>query len=605
MSFDAQTRERLFRGVLAEPEEDAPRLVFADWLDDHGEPERAEFIRLQMERARLREYDPRRPLLLSREQELLDLHARAWRADLPGWHREEQCWFRHGFVALVSITAARFARGRSRLLDRQAPLEGVRLRNLEGRSAEVSANPRLTHLRELAPLATDEARVLLTSPHLAGLRRLDFSLGARVRFDLGALVTGPFTGLSALNLQHRPVAEEGLRKLLAAPFVPSLEELNLLWTGVDEAGCQALSQVPLPCLRELRLGDNSLQNAGLVALASATGAAWPQLELLELIGFQPGPEDVRRLAASSRSGQLRSLRLTGYRVAGTGPVAVGLSGLVELRLACNGGTGTLSRLPAPLPSAGEDGPRPATLQLSGLTFNKETMRELGRPDLLAGLCHLDLSGSRIDEPALRALLTAGPAPRLETLNLAGCRLGATAGEALARSGWLSRLAFLNADDCALGDSGIAALAAAPGSASLRELSLAGNGIGPAGARALAGSPLLAELRSLDLRNNPLGDDGVAALASSPHLSRLQRLNLCGCAVGSEGALSLARSTHLVNLAELDLLHHDLPDQAARVFIESPHLARLHTLTWYSSLLRRGTGEALYERFDINRVLHIG
>ena len=33
--------------IAAHPEDDAPRLIFADWLEDHGQPERAELIRLQ------------------------------------------------------------------------------------------------------------------------------------------------------------------------------------------------------------------------------------------------------------------------------------------------------------------------------------------------------------------------------------------------------------------------------------------------------------------------------------------------------------------------------------------------------------------------------
>jgi uncharacterized protein (TIGR02996 family) len=37
--------EALLRGVLAEPFCNVPRLVYADWLEENGEPERAEFIR--------------------------------------------------------------------------------------------------------------------------------------------------------------------------------------------------------------------------------------------------------------------------------------------------------------------------------------------------------------------------------------------------------------------------------------------------------------------------------------------------------------------------------------------------------------------------------
>ena len=41
------------RAIIAEPAVDLHRLVFADWLEDHGEPERAEFIRCQIELANL------------------------------------------------------------------------------------------------------------------------------------------------------------------------------------------------------------------------------------------------------------------------------------------------------------------------------------------------------------------------------------------------------------------------------------------------------------------------------------------------------------------------------------------------------------------------
>jgi uncharacterized protein (TIGR02996 family) len=41
--------QALLATILAEPENDAPRLVYADWLDDHGDPARAELIRAECE----------------------------------------------------------------------------------------------------------------------------------------------------------------------------------------------------------------------------------------------------------------------------------------------------------------------------------------------------------------------------------------------------------------------------------------------------------------------------------------------------------------------------------------------------------------------------
>lgn len=43
-------REALIAGIAADTGNDLRKLVFADWLEEHGEPERAEFIRLVVER---------------------------------------------------------------------------------------------------------------------------------------------------------------------------------------------------------------------------------------------------------------------------------------------------------------------------------------------------------------------------------------------------------------------------------------------------------------------------------------------------------------------------------------------------------------------------
>jgi len=45
-------RDALLAAVFDRPADDAPRLVYADWLDEHGEPAQAAFIRAQIELAR-------------------------------------------------------------------------------------------------------------------------------------------------------------------------------------------------------------------------------------------------------------------------------------------------------------------------------------------------------------------------------------------------------------------------------------------------------------------------------------------------------------------------------------------------------------------------
>lgn len=51
MTADHPEYRGLLWDVIDNPADDAPRLILADWLDDHGEPGRAEFIRAQCEMA--------------------------------------------------------------------------------------------------------------------------------------------------------------------------------------------------------------------------------------------------------------------------------------------------------------------------------------------------------------------------------------------------------------------------------------------------------------------------------------------------------------------------------------------------------------------------
>jgi len=45
--------QALLQAILDAPAEDAPRLIYADWLEENGDPDRAEFIRVQYELAQV------------------------------------------------------------------------------------------------------------------------------------------------------------------------------------------------------------------------------------------------------------------------------------------------------------------------------------------------------------------------------------------------------------------------------------------------------------------------------------------------------------------------------------------------------------------------
>lgn len=70
----------LLAAIRADPGADTPRLVYADWLDDHGDTARAEFIRLQVSRARAKR---RVKAAESIDREIV-LARKHWRTWLPG-----------------------------------------------------------------------------------------------------------------------------------------------------------------------------------------------------------------------------------------------------------------------------------------------------------------------------------------------------------------------------------------------------------------------------------------------------------------------------------------------------------------------------------------
>ena len=77
-------RDALLRTIRERPDDDGPRLVYADWLEEHGDP-RGEFIRIQCQLAKLPPWDPRRRALEEREADLLAVHDYDWLGRPPRW----------------------------------------------------------------------------------------------------------------------------------------------------------------------------------------------------------------------------------------------------------------------------------------------------------------------------------------------------------------------------------------------------------------------------------------------------------------------------------------------------------------------------------------
>src|SRR4051795_7116192 len=77
------------------PEDDAPRLVLADWLEDHGEVDRAEFIRAQLRLAPgAGETDATCRTLRQRSAQLLQGNGDCWLGPLWRYWLAPSCWHR-------------------------------------------------------------------------------------------------------------------------------------------------------------------------------------------------------------------------------------------------------------------------------------------------------------------------------------------------------------------------------------------------------------------------------------------------------------------------------------------------------------------------------
>jgi len=97
-------RQALLLAIRAAPEDDLPRLAYADWLEEHGDAARAQFIRLQCRLARL-EPDDAEVGPLSAELRGRTWPEHVWRKDLPQLSGIKWGPFTRGFVETVKATS--------------------------------------------------------------------------------------------------------------------------------------------------------------------------------------------------------------------------------------------------------------------------------------------------------------------------------------------------------------------------------------------------------------------------------------------------------------------------------------------------------------------
>jgi uncharacterized protein (TIGR02996 family) len=213
----------LLEQVKAQPEDDAPRLVLADWLQESCPPAlaaRGEFIHLQVTRSRLAPDDPQQAVLLGLERRLLKVHALDWLGALAD-HASH--W--------------RFERG---LIHLEARAERLLRRSVEDTLP-------LPCTIWVESLRLDEMK----PAHAADL----------ARFPLLGQVT-------SLDLSHNRLGWESFGRFMLSPLLIRLVSLNLEGCHIQPRGAGALARSPyLRQLRILDLTDNRIGDLGAIDLA--------------------------------------------------------------------------------------------------------------------------------------------------------------------------------------------------------------------------------------------------------------------------------------------------------------------------------------------------
>jgi uncharacterized protein (TIGR02996 family) len=478
------TAQDFHEAIIASPDDDTPRLAYADWLDEHGDAARAEFIRVQIALARTGEDDARRKGLKARERKLQDANADAWLG--PPRERLVDYRFERGLLEQVELEQNDLWNGTTELFHAH-PIRCLSITVQSRGLRRLATSAWLSRLAGLWLSAVDTAAdgalaALFDSPHLTNLREL-----VLFHNDLGP---GYMTALTRSGLM-------------------GLQMLYLVGEYVGVPGAEALAGwAGLAGITRLNLAENDLGPVGIGAILAAARTA--QLLWLDVGNNSVTVSGARTIAGAECLSRLETLRLNRN--------PLGNDGVVEL-----------TRSPHL---------RPRRLDLHEVSFDHTAVRQIASSPMAERLGRLDLSFNAIGDRGAAALAQSRRLTGLNNLILSRCEIGPEGVRALAESPHLSCLRILCLSDNNLGLAGVEALTRSPNLGELRYLLLRRTDLDDRSAEALARWPGLARLNRLDLSQNRIGDDGARALAASPNVAGIEWLDIRGRQVTEAAAEAL-------------------------------------------------------------------
>lgn len=296
--------QALLSAIWADPHDDLPRLVYADWLEETGvrlSRARAELIRVQCALERADDAAERRALR-ERENRLLKSNRQAFTKGASGMVRRAE--FLRGFPypllthpsRLLPLQSARLAEAPLWFVEIQIPFS--RLEDLFPRKALFSLPEwervgRLTFRRD-AELWLPE---FLDCRHIGNLSWLDVTgrhgIGAE---QLLARIsrTESLRRLRSLQWAEMTVMESGIRDLAHGPLAGRLSRLGLHATGLTDRLFRMMSESPLrEGLRELSIREQAMGDS---VVQQLTCNGW-KLQQLEIVQSNLTDTGLERLAA--------------------------------------------------------------------------------------------------------------------------------------------------------------------------------------------------------------------------------------------------------------------------------------------------------------------
>ncbi len=278
--------ESFLRVILARESEDAPRLVFADWLDDQRQHDHAQFIRVQCELARHASEDERWLELKLQEEEL-------WQRLSPRWEEV----LRRTVFALVPLDVPTprfclewFRRGFIEHYPWHGPHEGLVEFSerctfvLAITSLELTSHPTLDffgspHMWRVEHLGCERSGItdahmqpFATSAHFGRLKGLELYRNYVGPDGIAALAHCPsMRSLKSLGLTENRLGDAGTCLLAVSPICKTLTHLELIENGIGDEGVFALAESPyLTALAELHLSNNNFSVAAIEALEASS-----------------------------------------------------------------------------------------------------------------------------------------------------------------------------------------------------------------------------------------------------------------------------------------------------------------------------------------------